>query len=74
MTDRPSSKGGRSYRSRQEALEEWLKENVRYYEAKEQVTLFGFDVSFSWDSDTCGSFYVKFDDEACPMPLRSTTR
>jgi len=74
MTDRPNGEGENPlrtrhtspYRSRHEALDEWLRENVRHYEAKEQITLFGFNVSFVWDSDTCGSFYVKFDGDPCP--------
>ena len=77
MTDRANDEGGnqlgkhrkRAWKSRLELLEEWLQENVRYYDVKEKVTLFGFDVSFSWDKDTCGYFHVKFDDEACPDPF-----
>ena len=64
MTDRPNIEGGsqqgkrreRTWKSRLELLEEWLQENVRYYDVHEKVTLFGFDVSFTWDNDNCGHF------------------
>lgn len=45
-------------------IEAWLKENVLVYDDVHTVTLHSFEPD--WD-EYCGYFYVRFNDEECPL-------